>query len=79
MPRLKPSATELRDRTFEAQVQYHAMLLGLKTDVEIAAYLGLSAPTYRYRMKNKSAWSYEELSRMFKKLRFSPESISKSF
>ena len=79
MPKLKPSPTQMRDRAFEAEVEYHARLLGLRTDVEIAAYLGLPSPTYRYRMKNKSAWSYEELSRLFKKLRFSPESIGKVF
>jgi len=79
MPRLKPSETEKRDLQFEAEVEYYAKLLGLKNDVDIAAYLGLAPPTYRYRMKNKNAWSYEELSRMFKKLRFTPESIGKVF
>lgn len=79
MPKLKPTPTQVRDRAFEAQVKYHASLLGLNTDVEIAAYLGLPPPTFRYRMKNKSAWSYEELSRMFKKLRFSKESIGEVF
>ena len=79
MPKLKPSPTEQRNRTFEAQVEYHAKLLGLKTEADIASYLGLSAATFRYRMRNKSAWSYEELSRMFKKLRFDKESIGEVF
>ena len=79
MPRLKPSPAEQRNRTFEAQVEYHAKLLGLKTEADIAAYLGLAPATFRYRMRNKSAWSYEELSRMFKKLHFDKESIAEVF
>lgn len=79
MPKLKPSPTEMRNRAFEAAVKYHASLLGLHNDTEIAEFLGLPPPTFRYRMKNKNAWSYEELSRMFKKLRFSKESIAEVF
>lgn len=79
MPKLKLTPTQERDRTFEALVRYHAMLLGLSTDAQIAEYLGLPPSTFRYRMHNKSAWSYDELSRMFKKLRFPKEQIGEVF
>lgn len=79
MPRLKPTPQQDRETTFNALVRYYAEKLGLRTETQIGEFLGLEPQTYRYRMRNKSAWSYPELVRMFKKLRFSDADIGRAF
>ena len=79
MPKLKPSPDEIRERNFNAIVSAAACRLGLKSDCEIAKLLGLRPTTYCYRMKNKGAWSYSELVRLFRKLHVSPDEIASIF
>jgi hypothetical protein len=53
--------------------------MGLTTDKKIAKYLGISPQLYSYRMRHLSAWSYEDLCNIFKKLRFSQSDIETLF
>ena len=77
MPKLKPSADQSRENCFNAAVCAGARRLGLNTDKEIASYLGINSTTYAYRMQNKQAWNYTELTRMIKRLRLTaPEILS---
>ena len=53
--------------------------MGLTTDEKTAKYLGISPQLYSYRMRHLSAWSYEDLCNIFKKLRFSQSDIETLF
>ena len=75
MPRLKPSPAEQRRQTFRSIMRYNADRMGLTT----AKYLGISPQLYSYRMRHLSAWSYEDLCNIFKKLRFSQSDIETLF
>lgn len=79
MPRIKPSPAEQRRQTFRSIMRYNADRMGLTTDEKTAKYLGISPQLYSYRMRHLSAWSYEDLCNIFKKLRFSQSDIEEMF
>lgn len=80
MPKLKPLLpSQQRADALRLAIKIHALQMGMETDTKAAEFLGLSKQTYRYRLQNSSAWTYEELYRVFKKLHFKHDEIQELF
>jgi len=64
--------------TFNRLIDINMAEKGIKTDVQLAAILGLNRNSLSQRRLGHRKWQYEELCRLFRALEFSPEEVARA-